>query len=390
MTAGANAMRGKRVAVIGAGLGGLTAALAFAKAGADVEVFEKAPELTEIGAGIQITPNGARALEALGLGAQMAEFGLAAGAVVPTDGLTGYPITRFDLSTQSPKYRFFHRAALINFIGKAAQAAGAKIYLGAPVTSIAEDGLLRTPQGDFTFDLCVGADGIHSMSRLFVAGASEPKFTGQVAWRAVVSAKGAAPEAHIWMGPGRHIVTYPLQGDVLNIVAVQEREAWAEEGWSHPDDAHNLQAAFADFAPEVQKILSHVKEPKLWGLFRHEVAQRWHSDRIVILGDAAHPTLPFLAQGANLAIEDAYVLARCCDGSGDITSGLRTYEDLRKSRVTRAIDAANANARNYHLDGIARRTAHLGLKTIGKIAPNAFLNRMSWLYDHDVTTEPLG
>ncbi len=383
-------MRGKRVAIVGAGIGGLTAALAFARAGAQVEVFERAGEISEVGAGIQITPNGARALSALGLDAQMEAFGLAADAVVPTDGLTGYPVTRFDLSGFAPRYRFYHRAALIDLIGKAAQDAGAKIYLDAPVTSVSPDGVLQTPQGAFTSDLCVGADGIHSVVRSFVGVAPEPKFTGQVAWRAVVSIKGAAPEAHIWMGPGRHIVTYPLQGDVLNIVAVQERTEWAAEGWSHPDDPENLRAAFTDFAPEVQKILSHVHKPMLWGLFRHEVADRWHTDRIALLGDAVHPTLPFLAQGANLAIEDAFLLARCCDAAVNITSALKTYEGLRKPRVTRAIEAANANARNYHLDGIARRTAHLGLKTIGKIAPNAFLNRMSWLYDHDVTTEPLG
>jgi salicylate hydroxylase len=252
------------------------------------------------------------------------------------------------------------------------------------VTSVSKGGVLSTTGGPYKSDLCVGADGIHSIARTFTGNVEQAKFTGQVAWRGVITAKDVAPHAQIWMAPGRHVVIYPLQGDVVNVVAVQEREAWAEEGWHHADDPANLQAAFADCAPELRKVLSHVTKPLLWGLFRHPVAEHWYNGQVAILGDAAHPTLPFLAQGANMAIEDAWVLAAQCDRS-DLEQGLAQYQALRKPRVTRAIAAASSNARNYHFDGVQRRVAHLGLKTLGKVAPNAFLKRLSWLYDFDVT-----
>lgn len=376
--------RGRRVCIIGAGIGGLTAALAFAQAGFAVEVFEQAPEIKEVGAGIQVTPNGMRVLNALGIeGAAVDGASIVAQAVVPTDALSGKAITRFDLTSQSPAYRFFHRASLIGLIGRAAQAAGAKVYLGVRVTSVSPDGVLTTTKGPFTSDLCIGADGIHSITRQFLPNVEETEFTGQVAWRATISVQNATPQARIWMAPNRHVVTYPLKDDTLNIVAVQERDSWAKEGWNHPDDPQNLRTAFGDTCPELQEILSHVSETYLWGLFRHPVAARWYSGRIAILGDAAHPTLPFLAQGANLAIEDAYVLAACCEH--DIDAGLAQYQAERAPRVARAIAAANANARKYHLSGVSRTIAHTGLKTIGFIAPNAFLDRMDWLYGLDVT-----
>lgn len=380
-------LRGRRICIIGAGIGGLTAALAFARRGAVVEVFEQAGEIKEVGAGIQITPNGARALEALGCGEAMAQTGIAAQAVMPVDALTGFAVTRFDLTAQSPAYRFFHRASLIGLLARAAQAAGAKVYLGVRVTSVAPDGTLTTTNGVFPSDLCVGADGIHSIARSFVGPAPEAVFTGQVAWRGVMKAKGVAPEAQIWMAPKRHVVIYPLAEDMVNVVAVQERTDWAEEGWNHPDDGANLQAAFADCAPALRDVLRHINRPLIWGLFRHPVAERWFSNRIAILGDAAHPTLPFLAQGANLAIEDAYVLARCVDEVPDLGAALARFQTERRPRVTRAIDAANANATNYHLSGVKRTVAHIGLKILGKVAPNAFLNRLDWLYGHDVTQD---
>ena len=170
---------------------------------------------------------------------------------------------------------------------------------------------------------------------------------------------------------------------MLNIVAVREQAAWAAEGWSHAADPADLRTTFADCAPALRGLLAQVTETRLWGLFRHAVAAHWHHDSIALLGDAAHPTLPFLAQGANLAIEDAWVLASCCDRG----LGLPAYQVLRRARVDRAIAAANANAVNYHLRGVRRTVAHAGLRLIGAVAPQAFLRRMDWLYGRDVTRD---
>lgn len=372
---GAN--RGRPVDVVGGGIAGLATALAFARSGAEVTVHEQAPELTEVGAGLQVTPNGARVLDGLGLAEVASRRGIRADAVEPCDALTGRPVTRFDLRKLSgPPYRFFHRYDLIDMLAEGCRAAGVTIRTGDRINPSAglpgEGGLV------------IGADGLHSVLRPLLNEPAKPFFTGQVAWRATVPVD-SPPVARIWMAPGRHVVTYPLHGGRLNIVAVREQANWAAEGWHHPDDPANLQAAFADTAPELRAILGAVTSVNLWGLFRHPVAQRWHNDHMAIMGDAAHPTLPFLAQGANLALEDAYVLARCCDTFSDLPTALARYQALRRDRVARAIAAANANAVNYHLAGMKRRAAHLGLKGLGILAPRAFLGRMNWLYGHDVT-----
>lgn len=341
--------------------------------------------MREVGAGLQITPNGARVIRALGLGGAYDASGMAATAVWPTDAMTGRVLARFDLGHTDPAYRFFHRATLQRLLADGAEAHGVAIRTGIRVDGLAHGGRILTDQGELRADLIVGADGIHSVARLFCE--TQPRaadFTGQVAWRAVVPTSDTPPVARIWMAPGRHVVTYPLPGDRLNIVAVQERDDWAEEGWHHPDDPDNLRAAFADCSPDLRAVLDRVEETRLWGLFRHAVARQWYGEQAAILGDAAHPTLPFLAQGANLALEDAWVLARCC-ADLPLDRALPRYQSLRRDRVGRAIDAANANARNYHLQGVKRRVAHLGLGMMDRLAPSLFLGRFSWLYDHDPT-----
>ncbi len=380
-----NQNQSRDIAVIGGGVGGLTAALAFARRGAHVTVYEQAPALTEVGAGLQITPNGARALNALGIDKALAATGVTAQAVVPMDAMASSEITRFDISSHTPAYRFYHRAALIDILARGCEAAGVTVRLDTRITALNPDGSFAVDGTAVRPALTIGADGIHSVLRGVINAPTDPFFTGQVAWRAMIKTDKLDPVARIWMAPGRHMVTYPLTNGRLNIVAVQQRSQWAEEGWHHADDPGNLRMAFADCGWEVKSILGEVEQANLWGLFRHPVADRWYAGSVALVGDAAHPTLPFLAQGANLAIEDAYVLARCCDEEPTLEAGLRSYQVKRRARVVKAIAAANKNARNYHLGGPQRSIAHAGLKSLGKVAPGAFMGRLGWLYDHDVT-----
>ena len=364
------------VTIVGGGIGGLTAALCCARHGARVLLHERAAEFTDIGAGVQITPNGAVVLAALGLSAALDRVAIRAKAVCPVDAMSGRTLARFDLTRlQGQPYRFIHRADLIEILARACGKAGVDLRLGSAFAP-----------GDAAVGVLVGADGLHSNLRPLLNGPEIPFFTGQVAWRAVVRAESpseSTPVARIWMAPGRHVVTYPLGGGVLNIVAVRAQSEWADEGWSHADDPAQLQSAFADTCPDLRALLARITETRKWGLFRHPVAERWHGDGMALLGDAAHPTLPFLAQGANLAIEDAWVLASCLDRG----LGLPAYQVLRRTRVERAIAAANANAVNYHLGGVRRVVAHAGLHLISAVAPGMFLRRLDWLYGRDVTRD---
>ncbi|KMW57086.1 Salicylate hydroxylase [Candidatus Rhodobacter oscarellae] len=364
---------GRRISIIGAGVAGLAAATALARRGGDVVVYERASALRAEGAGIQISPNGAAVLSALDAQPRALETR----AIALRDHRAGAGVLRLELARRRWRHPFLlmHRGDLIDGLGQAAQAAGARFEFGVTADPAALEA-----------ELVVMAGGVHAATaRQFNHDLPAASFTGQVAWRAVLPEGDAAPEAHVFMGPGRHLVSYPLPGGWRNIVAVEERAAWAAEGWDHPDEPDNLRAAFADFSPQIRAWLDAVEEVKLWGLFRHPVPTRWHDGRSVVIGDAAHPTLPFMAQGANLALEDAWVLADCLQRH-DVPVALAAFQDKRRARVCRAITAANANARNYHLRRPALRlAAHTALRLGGAIAPGAALRRFDWLYGHDVT-----
>jgi salicylate hydroxylase len=381
------------ITVIGGGIGGLTCALALRRRGASVTVLEQAQQITEVGAGIQVSPNGLRVIEALGLGGDLACRCVQGQAVSLRNGSTGAEVARLDLSRlpQDQRYFFVHRADLVDLLSATARAAGVQVRLLQRVDTLVPGNRPRIvlATGDCReTDLVIGADGIHSAVRPVLNAAQRPFFTGQVAWRCIVpNITGHPPHARVHMGPGRHMVTYPLRdGTLLNVVAVEERAQWAAESWSQKDDADNLRKAFAGFDAEVHQILSQANAPGVWGLFRHPVAARWHGPSVALLGDAAHPTLPFLAQGANMAMEDAWVLADALAQAPDKEVGLAAYQQRRKARVTRVIDAASKNARNYHLSpGPFRFAAHTALGVLSRVSPDKMLGRFDWLYGYDVT-----
>ncbi|MEM6480334.1 MAG: FAD-dependent monooxygenase [Pseudomonadota bacterium] len=388
------AIKGLEALVLGGGIGGLTAALCLDRAGASVRVIEQAPELREVGAGLQISPNGLCVLDALGLGDALRRVALRAEAVQLID-YTGRAVVRLPLTAPGQgAYLLCHRADLLAVLTDALGEADIEICLGQAVSDLRPgspaDMVTETAQ-TFSAPLIVAADGLHSVARPVLNPDTEGFFTGQVAWRALVPEPDATPhaahEVRVFMGPRRHLVSYPLRdGRLRNIVAVQERAAWAKESWSQKDDPMHLRQVFDDFGPEVTGLLSRVNEVHLWGLFRHPVAARWHGGGVALLGDAAHPTLPFLAQGANMAIEDAWVLAAELDRAGDLDAGLVAYQARRARRAQRIVEAASRNAQKYHLSfPPIRWGAHAALRLAGRFAPKRVIAQYDWLYRHDVT-----
>ncbi len=382
---------GQNITVIGAGIGGLAVAQRLAQLGAHVTVLEQSDAIREVGAGIQISPNGARVLDALGLGEPLRARAVQAEAVRLLD-YRGASVTRLDLSRLSNRdYFFLHRADLIDMLAEGARGAGVSVELSAPVEQVVPGPhpVVRIQDGtERETDLVIGADGLHSVLRRTICGSIAPFFTGQTAWRALVpNTSNRPPEAQVHMGPHRHVVSYPLcGGEMLNLVAVQERADWKEESWSQEDDPDTLRAAFADFGPDVQAMLAQVETVHLWGLFRHPVAPEWYADGAVLLGDAAHPMLPFLAQGASMALEDAWVLAEALALPGRLETRLAAYQTRRRERVLRVVDAASGNAWKYHLAFPPLRwAAHRAIGLAGRMMPDRMMGQFAWLYEHDVT-----
>lgn len=370
------------IAIVGAGIGGLTAALCFRDLGYAVDVFEQSPELKEVGAGIQISPNALRVFEKLGLDETLKAEGLQAQAIQLMNHAPSRAVARLDLAKSRAQggYYLFHRADLLTVLVDACSDAGVPIHLGQSI-----DGPTSLQQHNF--DLIVGADGLHSNFRKLLNPQSRAFFTGQIAWRSVVENVISQPaEARVHMGPHRHIVTYPIRGGRdMNVVCIKEQADWSDEGWNHPDDPSILKHEFGDFSG-LLPVFDQVHTLHKWGLFRHPVAGTWVQGNVAIMGDAAHPTLPFLAQGAVMAIEDAWVLAACFRRDG--LSGLQAYQSIRMPRVTRVLVAANSNAWKYHLPNpIARSLAHTALGAGSRIAPARLVRQFDWIYAHDVTQD---
>jgi 2-polyprenyl-6-methoxyphenol hydroxylase-like FAD-dependent oxidoreductase len=365
---------GIRVAVVGAGIAGLSAAAFLARAGIACTVYEQAPELREVGAGIQLSPNGSRLLHRIGLAGHLSRVGVRPAAIELRRWRDDATIARTELGPRcvaeyGAPYYTLHRADLH---GGLRGLAGA-VRTGRRCVGVVEhpDRVeLRFADGtSVAADLVVGADGLHSVVRKAIA-ADPARFSGMVVHRGLIPApESGPPRVRIWLGPGGHVVCYPVSGGRLNVVVALPA--------SVPPGA--LGPAFAGWHPAVRELVSAVDGSIRWELYDRAPLARWGTGRVVLAGDAAHPMLPFGAQGANQAIEDAAALATCLrDGLADVPGALRRYERLRVPRVARVTAMVKDNAGNHHLpDGVRQRRRDRPMRS------RASLGARAWLYGYD-------
>lgn len=365
-------LTGLGTAIVGGGIGGMAAAIVLARQGAAVTVYEQAPALEEVGAGLQVSINGQRALRALGVVAagQVPDAASLSAGTRMIDGRSGREVAMVPGPRGGPTW-YIHRADLLGLLVNTAQDAGVKVELGR----------LLSP-GAVQADLIVAADGVKSVWRNTVDGPVLPAFTGRVAWRALVPWDGAVPgSAALVMGHRAHIVAYPLRaGRLMNLVAVEDRRDWQEEGWRISGDAEAFRARFSDFRGAVQDIIARVQDVHIWALHARPVAQRWTDGHVALLGDAAHPTLPFMAQGACLALEDAAVLGRELARAQTLEAGLRAYQDIRRPRAEQVVALARGNGWRFHMGW----PFSLGANLVLGLGAGALARRLEWVYGYDV------
>lgn len=331
-------------AVVGGGIGGLTAAAALTRAGIEASVYEQAPEIGEIGAGVLIGPNSVRLLHRLGLAEAIDEVGGWVGegsTYYRHDGTKVAPVMTTDSSGWAAMYGM-HRADLVDVLRRAVP--GHRVHPGHRAVSFTQD----AEKARVTFengavaeaDLVIGADGIHSAMQPFVTEQATPVFSGQISYRGVLDTARVPwwPERifQVWMGEGKHVIVFPVRaGRMLNFVCFVPAEEAMRESWSAPGDPDALRAAFAGFAAPVTELLQQVDSTFWWGLYDREPLAEWTNGRLALLGDAAHPMLPHLGQGANQSIEDGMALATILSRVDDarVPAALAAYERLRRERV---------------------------------------------------------
>jgi salicylate hydroxylase len=387
-----------RIIVVGAGIGGLAAALALARAKFEVEVVERAGVLREVGAGLQLSPNAMKALQWLGVSGSVEAVSSEPQALELRTGKSGGRVFSIPAGPSARRrfgapYLHIHRADLIEVLRTAAEAEGVRIRLGSRLSAFTRpDNEVRVGLDNGTIleaDLLVGADGMRSTVRQILFGADHPRFTGAVAWR-VVAPIEACPDlpdaAVVWAGPGRHAVTYRIRrGSLINFVGVVEEDRWREEGWDEPGDKAELARAFEGWASPVTSIIGAARTCHRWALFDRDPLPRWSDGRATLLGDACHPMPPFLAQGAALAIEDAVVLARCLSAQYEQPeAALLAYEEKRKARTAKVLATARSNMGVFHRSNIVTQVATYGpMRIADKLMPAFVRSRLDWIYAYD-------
>ena len=381
-----------RVIVAGGGIGGLAAALALARCGALVRVLERSAVLGEVGAGLQLSPNATRLLFGWGLEAGLRRIGFQPVSADIRDRANGDILLSTPLGASAEQrwgapYLQAHRADLHALLLAAAEAAGVQVRVDSPVDAIKENGAgvrLRAGGETIQADALIGADGIHSRVRGALSGERPARFTGQIAWRGLVEADRLPPgliepTATVWTGRSAHFVHYYVRGgELVNFVGFTAGRRPSPESWTEPAAPGEIARAFAGWPEPVQALIA-AQRGCGWRSAVHDRAPspRWRRGRIALLGDAAHPMPPYLAQGAGMAIEDAEALARHLSGPLPPGPALKAYAEERFARTRRVQAWAQRNGAVFHLAAPLRRTAFALARRGGGGA-----GRLDWLYGY--------
>ncbi|ETX04609.1 MAG: hypothetical protein ETSY2_27805 [Candidatus Entotheonella gemina] len=389
-----------KILIAGAGLGGLTAAGCLMKAGYDVEMYEQASELGEIGAGIQISANAMHVMRHLGV-----EDDLDAVAVRPVsyefrmwntaELIQAFPLSQQHEDKHGAPYYHVHRADLHEVLARRVMAMKPNlIALNKKAIGFSEDAggvTLQFEDGTSARgDLLIGADGIKSAIRAQMLGETRAVYTGDVAWRVTLPQAQVADYFNnlnqiVWMGPSRHAVTYFLrQGTLVNFVGIVESEEQPEESWTIRRPWEELKADFEGWHESIQALIDRADKDAcfLWSLHIREPISEWSTDKVTLLGDAAHPTLPYLAQGAAMAMEDGAVLTRALDPENDLAQALDLYQRNRVERTSRVVRESSANGILYHATDPATIREAFSRRNMGK-------ERDQWLFPYNPLTVAL-
>ncbi len=393
----------KRVLIAGAGIGGLAGALALLRRGFAVDIAEKAPVLGEVGAGVQISPNAMRVLADLGVAQQIADVCFIPKAremlLWNTGDKSSIPAKNEEMIARyGYPHCTVHRADLHSILLEAVRRFdSASIRLGAQAAGFEQDEtgvVLKLATGETCRgDALVGADGIHSKIRHQLFGVSSARFTGGLAWRGVIPVENLPPHmrernGQNWLGPHGHCIVYPIRrGELINVVGHVDRGDWQVESWFEVGEKAEFLRDFQGWHEEIQVLIGAIAQPFKWALFLHDTLSQWSIGRTSLLGDACHPMVPYLAQGANQALEDGLVLARCLDAFDDVETALAHYDATRIPRTTRVVQESAANQARYHDPSLADPVA--GKAYIERAWANQ-QDLRSWVFAYDPVNAPLG